>query len=413
MPDLTNSPIELLQGAQEYFPALIQAIDAAQRSIYVESYLINDDPPTQEVLSALLRARSRGVRVHLLLDGFGAAQDLHWLEAMLRPAGVEIALYRPGVRWFLPSTWRRLHRKLVLIDEQMGFVGGINLMGDYFDGTTQLSAPRLDFAVQVTALRAVKKISWAMRRLWWRLSLRKILRESLRDLIRAKDRKAELVRVRRVWRRVRWHLRWRASRVRLDASRRIRFFLRDNLRYRRSIEHWYLNRISLAQHEVFIACAYFVPTLRFRRALIRAAARGVRVRLLLQGSADQWWTQWASQALTDELVGAGIEVYEYQPSFLHAKVAVIDDYATVGSSNIDPFSLMLSLEANAMIEDADFSQQLRAQMEKAITFSTPSRGHQATPRSGLQSILRQLRLTVALMLLRAFLAVSGTDFRVR
>jgi cardiolipin synthase len=156
-----------------------------------------------------------------------------------------------------------------------------------------------------------------------------------------------------------------------------------------------------------------VPTLRFRRALIRAAARGVRVRLLLQGSADQWWTQWASQALTDELVGAGIEVYEYQPSFLHAKVAVIDDYATVGSSNIDPFSLMLSLEANAMIEDADFSQQLRTRMEKAITFSTPSRGHQVTPRSGLQSILRQLRLTVALMLLRAFLAVSGTDFRVR
>lgn len=413
MPDPTHPPIELLQGAQEYFPALIQAIDVAERSIYVESYLINDDPPTREVLSALLRARSRGVMVHLLLDGFGAAQDLPWLIALLRPAGVEIALYRPVVRWFVPSTWRRLHRKLVLIDEQMGFVGGINLMGDYFDGATHLAEPRFDFAVKITSFHAIKKISWAMRRLWWRMSLRKILRESLRDLIRAKDRKAELVRVRRVWRRVRWHLRWRASRVRLDASRRIRLFLRDNLRYRRTIEHWYLRRIALAKQEVLIGCAYFVPTLRFRRALIRAATRGVRVRLLLQGSSDQWWTQWASQALTAELVGAGIEVYEYQPSFLHAKVAVIDDHATVGSSNIDPFSLMLSLEANLMIDDADFAQNLRAQLEKAIVLSTPSGGRPSVPQSGFRAIFRQLRLTTALMLLRAFLTLSGTDFRVR
>jgi cardiolipin synthase A/B len=411
--DNSQAPIQLLRGSQEYFPALIQAIDAAERSIYLESYLINNDPPTQEVLSALLRARSRGVMVHLLLDGFGAAQDLVWLDPLLRAAGVKIELYRPVVRWFLPSTWRRLHRKLVLIDEQMGFVGGINLMGDHFDGTVLLLEPRLDFAVRVTALRAVKKISWAMRRLWWRLSLRKILRESLRDLIRAKDRKAELVRVKRLWRRVRWHLRWRSSRVRLDASRRIRLFLRDNLRYRRAIEDWYLRRIGLARREVLIACAYFVPTLRFRRALIRAAARGVRVRLLLQGSADQWWTQWASQALTDELVGAGIGVFEYQPSFLHAKVAVIDDAATVGSSNIDPFSLMLSLEANIMIEDADFSQQLREQLEIAIAESTPSSGGLAVSQPGLRAVFRQLRLTVALMLLRAFLAVSGTRFQVR
>jgi cardiolipin synthase A/B len=406
------SPIALYQGAAEYFPALVAAIDSARRTIYVESYLISDDAPTQTVLAALARARSRGVQVFVLLDGFGAAAQLGWVRAQLEPQGIEVEVYRPGFRWLAPHTWRRLHRKLVLVDERLGFVGGINLIGDQFDlKHGHLSRPRLDFAARVSAMRAVAPMSWSMRKLWWRVSLRNAFRGSMRSLFDAEDRSVEIRRIRKTWRRVRTHLRWRPMPSRRDASHRVRLLFRDNFRHRRSIENWYLQRIHLARREILLANAYFVPTLVFRQALMSAAQRGVRVRLLLQGTSDQWWTQWVTQALTDELLAAGIEIFEYQPSFLHAKVAVIDDWITVGSSNIDPFSLMMSLESNLVAEDARSAAQLRDQLEAALADSTP---HQGLSRHAGQSrgLIRLLSLTFALMALRVFLAFTGSRFRV-
>ena len=114
MPD-QQPPIALLQGAEEYFPALIRAIDSAQATIYLESYLIHDDPATQEVLAALKRARARGVLVYLVLDGFGAEEAMDWITPWCQICGISLEFYRPGVRWLAPKTWRRLHRKLALI----------------------------------------------------------------------------------------------------------------------------------------------------------------------------------------------------------------------------------------------------------------------------------------------------------
>jgi cardiolipin synthase len=142
--------------------------------------------------------------------------------------------------------------------------------------------------------------------------------------------------------------------------------LRDNFRFRREIENQYLRAIGRARREVLIANAYFFPGRRMRQALKAAAASGVRVRLLLQGRVEYRLQHWASQAMYDELLRAGIEIVEYRPSFLHAKVAVIDDWATVGSSNIDPFSLLLAREANVVVEDAGFAAQLRRRIVAAI-----------------------------------------------
>jgi cardiolipin synthase len=138
--------------------------------------------------------------------------------------------------------------------------------------------------------------------------------------------------------------------------------LRDNLANRRAIERAYLRAIGRARREVLIANAYFVPGRRFRRALREAAGRGVRVRLLLQGRAEYALPHLATQALYDPLLAAGVEIVEYHRSFLHAKVAVIDDWATVGSSNIDPFSLLLAREANVMVFDAGFAATLRERL---------------------------------------------------
>ncbi len=412
-----RSSIAILQGADQFFPALIKAVSGAQHTIYLEFYLVNQDPDTERVLDALVQAQRRGVMVHLLLDGYGSLEARPWITQRLEGTGVAIEFYRPGVRWLAPETWRRLHRKLVLIDQSMGFVGGINLMGDRYDlGGRELSAPRLDFAVSVNAHRTVESIARVMRRSWWRVSLSNLLRTellqgSLRRYLRRAKRQESLGRVREVVRQTRRHLRWRAPPMKRHASSRVRLLLRDNFRFRRSIELWYRSQIDLARQEILIANAYFVPTLRFREALIRAARRGVRVRLLIQGNSDQWWTDWATQALVEELAREEIEIFFYQPSFLHAKVAVIDDSLTVGSSNIDPFSLMFSLEANLVAQDSAVAAQLRTMLEAAIAESVPKNEKLYRRRGPIRALGRRMVLTAALMLLRTFLAFGRVPYR--
>jgi cardiolipin synthase len=145
------------------------------------------------------------------------------------------------------------------------------------------------------------------------------------------------------------------------------FVTRDNIRHRRDIESAYLDAIDSAKDEIIIANAYFLPGRRIRQALAQAAARGVRVVLLLQGRVEYVLLHYASRALYGMLLDAGIEIYSYHKSFLHAKVAVIDNnWATVGSSNIDPFSLMLAREANVVAIDADFAGMLRGSLQQAI-----------------------------------------------
>jgi cardiolipin synthase len=145
------------------------------------------------------------------------------------------------------------------------------------------------------------------------------------------------------------------------------FLMRDNFHHRRDIEVAYLRAIRQAESEIILAHAYFLPGRDFRHALVDAARRGVRVVLLLQGKVEYLLEYYAGQALYGNFLNAGIEIYEYRKSFLHAKVAVIDGHwATVGSSNIDPFSLLLSLEANAVVDDAAFGAILAASLKQTV-----------------------------------------------
>jgi cardiolipin synthase len=145
------------------------------------------------------------------------------------------------------------------------------------------------------------------------------------------------------------------------------FAFRDNISHRRDIEREYLAAILGARKEILIANAYFFPGRRFRRALLRARRRGISVRLLLQGRQEYLLQHYATRALYGTLLDAGVELFEYKKSFLHAKVAVVDgEWATVGSSNIDPFSLLLAREANVFVRNADFAAALRESLEEAI-----------------------------------------------
>ena len=360
----------LLESGEAYFSALATAIDAARNTVFVETYIFNDDVSGQRIARALAAAAERGVRVHLVVDGFGTRTLDGEVGALLAACPGSVEVFRPehGALLFDRRRLRRLHRKLAVVDSRIAFVGGINLLDDHVDPNHGvLDAPRLDFAVQVRG-PLVAHVNIAAQRLWHELEL---VNRSLRRGRKWRERVGREAKqgadgagdaLQRAWSQARTV----TSEVTRVGGIRAQLAVRDNLRHRRTIERWYLRRIAQARTDVLIANAYFLPGARFRRALTMAAARGVRVRLLLQGRVEYRLQHYATQALYEQLLAAGIEIYEYRSSFLHAKVAVIDDHSTVGSSNIDPFSLLLAREANVFVDDAEFSRGLRERLDHAI-----------------------------------------------
>lgn len=357
-PDMRGGhEVNLLCSGQEYFPALVAEIEQAKETVSVETYMFNDDPSGLLVAQALVDAAERGVRVQCVVDGFGTPRLDGQVARLMEHPGIQFETFRPErFRFSLDrQRLRRLHRKLIVIDARVAFVGGINLVDDWYDPNHgKLEAPRHDYAIRVLG-PLVANANLAVQRLWWELSIvnRSLLKPRTGGLLRP------------------MHDPFVApgdttSTVTQVGSVRAMLVVRDNLRHRRTIERWYLRSIEEAQREIIIANAYFLPGVRFRRALEEACQRGVRVRLLLQGKVEYRLQHLATQALYDELLSVGVEIYEYLPSFLHAKVAVIDDQATIGSSNIDPFSLLLAREANVMIDDPGFATSLRDHLETAM-----------------------------------------------
>ncbi len=300
-----GNKLTLLRNGTEYFPALARAIDAAQHEVWFETYIFADDASGRQIAGALERAAHRGVKVRVMVDGWGAKFYLTpGLEREITAAGVELLRYRPEVApWqFRSHRLRRLHRKLCQIDGRVAFVGGINVIDD--TNTPGHTPPRADFAVMV---------------------------------------EGPLVET-------------------------AKFVTRDNLRHRRDIERAYLAAIRTAKNEIIIANSYFFPGIRFRRALKDAARRGVVVTLLLQARVEYLLLHFATRALYGQLLQAGIIIQEYHRSMLHAKVAVVDDHwATVGSSNIDPYSLLMAREANVFVRDNAFNRELKSQLVEMVS----------------------------------------------
>jgi cardiolipin synthase len=277
----------------------------------------------------------------MLVDGFGSKTLSESLVATMTAAGVRLLVYRPDIgpfRW-RRSRLRRLHRKVAIADARLALVGGINIIDDMH--TPGHTPPRVDFAVQVRG-PIVDDIHAAVTRLWVIVSWTQLRR------------------------------RWRAWALRCApnppaGAQRAAFVIRDNLGHRRDIEEAYLEAIGNARDEIIIAMAYFLPGVRFRHALAQAVARGVRVTLLLQGRVEYFFLRHASRALYGSLLDSGIEIQEYHKSFLHAKVAIVDgNWATVGSSNIDPFSLLMAREANVVVLDQAFALELRGRVGALI-----------------------------------------------
>jgi cardiolipin synthase len=338
---VAGNRLDLLVSGAQYFPALEAALDQAQHETYLECYIFEDDQAGRWIAEALKRTAKRGVRVHLMIDGFGSRTLSGGFIQDLMQAGVMVLVYRPEAKRLALHRHRllRMHRKLAAIDSKIGFVGGINIIDDMH--TPNHTPPRYDYGVRVQGPLA-EYIHRAAERLWKLITWTQFKQEWRREL---RIRPAPTV----------------------SGGQIAALVVRDNFRHRRDIEDAYLDAIAKARTEILIANAYFLPGINFRHALTQAKARGVRVILLLQGRVEYVLLHYASRALYGSLLDAGIEIFEYRKSFMHAKVAVIDRrWATVGSSNIDPFSLLLAREANLVIEDRRFADALRRDLQRAI-----------------------------------------------
>ena len=350
MRPVAGNRVTLLRNGAEYFPALVAAIDSAAEDVRVETYILADDAAGRAVGEAMKRAARRGVSVRLMIDGFGCRElDPAFVDS-LRLEGVVVQRFRPerSPFSFRRSRLRRLHRKIALVDGRVGIVGGNNIHADH-NGHAH-PAPRYDYAVRVE-VPLLAEIYPVVHRLWWLVAA-----------LSRKERRPGFLPP--------------AVRPGPAGDTTAAFVHRDNFRHRHDIEAMYLEAIAGARREILVACAYFMPGWRVRHALMEAAARGVRVAVMVQGWSDHRVFQNASRALYGALLDHGIEIHEYERSELHAKAAVVDGrWATVGSSNLDPFSLFLAREANVAVFSEAFAREVRDSIEAEMR-----RGARAVPR---------------------------------
>jgi cardiolipin synthase A/B len=385
--------IQLLRNGAEYFPALEAAIANAKHEIYLQAYIYMADEVGNRIGNALKQAAERGVAVHILLDGFGSKALPKAFVQALQQAGVQVMFYRQKISpWsFKKSRLRRLHRKVVTVDGKIGFVGGINIIDDYDipNPAPNNVPPRVDFAVQVEGA-LLPAISASVHKLWRRLAWAQLLRLKIPD--------------RNIPHYAKTYSIAHNAPVNTKTGLKAAYVLRDNVLHRRDIEDAYLSAINHAKVEIIIANAYFVPGIKFRQALLAAAKRGVSVKLLLQGRME-YFLMFAAHAFYNEFLENGIAIYEYRKSFMHSKVAVIDNrWATVGSSNIDPFSLLLAREANIIVLDSAFATELK----NAVIKSMQEGAYHITPQEWAHgSLLKRLISWAAYGVVRAFLGVIG------
>ena len=350
-PSSSASHITLLEGSRALFPAMIQAMDGARHEIHLETYIFDFQGAAADVAQALERAAQRGVQTCVVVDGVGTpVVPVEW-QQRLAQAGVQWQTFEPvaPLGLLVPSRWRRLHRKLCMVDGAVAFCGGINVLDDFFDHdeTTALRQPRLDFAVRLSG-PLVADVRHTMRQLWWR-------NQAVRDWRDSKLSAAVEA------------LKEGGTDRQRPTTGRSRLVLRDNLRHRTRIERHYLHALGRARNEVWIANAYFYPGARLRRALLAAAQRGVRITILVQGHYDHVVPYRAARHLYGPLLAAGVHIHEYHASFMHAKVAVIDaQWVTVGSSNLDPLSLLLAREANVVARDPELARVLKLRLAQAL-----------------------------------------------
>lgn len=359
---IAGNRFALLENGEAFFPRVFETIAAAREEVYVETFILFDDKVGRGLHAALLAAAGNGAKVHLMIDGFGSPDLPPDFTQPLIDAGVALHVFdpAPAILGWRPNMLRRMHRKIVVVDGRRAFVGGINYSADHLADFGPEA--KQDYAVEVEGpvvghihafVQASARVGQPSRR--W-------LRRRLPDAI--------------------------AAHPEAGAAQAL-FITRDNRDHRNDIERHYRAAIRSARERIVIANAYFFPGYRFIRELRRAARRGVEVSLILQGEPDMMIAKTAARTLYAHLLKAGVRIFEYCERPLHGKVALVDgEWSTVGSSNLDPLSLSLNLEANVVIRDAAFNRGLHERLQHLMDNACKQIDASEVESPGLWSMLR-------------------------
>jgi len=333
---IPGNRVVLLENGESFFPRVLSAIDAAREEVLIETFILFEDGVGKRLHAALVAAARRGVRVEVTVDGYGSPDLSDGFVLALTDAGARLRVFDPKPRLlgFRTNLFRRLHRKVVVVDGHCAFVGGINYsddhLADYGPGAKQ------DYTVQIEGPAVAVIHAFAL--------------AALDDPAAPRD----------------WRDANGADRP-ATGSAMVRFVTRDNVLHLTDIERQYLAAIRTATREVLIANAYFLPGYRLLHELHRAAGRGVQVTLIMQGAPDMPMVANAARRLYPYLLGGGVRIHEYCQRPLHGKLALVDrEWATVGSSNLDPLSLSLNLEANVFVRDTAFNTVVRQRLQQLI-----------------------------------------------
>ncbi|MFK2911244.1 cardiolipin synthase ClsB [Pseudomonas sp. 3HC3] len=348
-PWVEGNSVQLLINGEQYYPRVFEAMAQAREEILLETFIIFDDKVGQQLQQVLIDAARRGVRVEVAADGYGTADLPAAFISAMTDAGVSFHAFDPQPRLLGMRTnlFRRLHRKIVVVDGERAFIGGINYSADHLGDFGAMA--KQDYAVEVTG-PVVAQVHASSKRLMSPVLQPPSAVRPVTEPVGGSD--AVLIE-------------------------------RDNGMRSNDIEAHYLQAFRKARQRIVVANAYFFPGYRLMRELRNAARRGVEVHLILQGQPDMRWVRALSRLLYNYLLRDGVMIHEYCQRPLHGKVALVDDqWVTVGSSNLDPLSLSFNLEANLFIRDRAFNQQLHQHLQalaseqcKPVTLERMIRGY--------------------------------------
>lgn len=327
----------LLIDGEHFFPAMLAAIKQSRDMVGLEMYLVQSGRIVDEFTEACCAAAQRGVQVFMLLDAFGAAGLSAQARARLRQSGVQLDFYNPLKLSQLWRFLRRDHRKILVVDHDVAFVGGVGLTDDFDSAVRGCGAWR----ETVVECHGPVVVDWwrAFSSVWEAQNKQRINVAAAEEVPPRGDQR---------------------GRVALSAA---------DLPH--EIRRAAIKRIRTAKHRVWMATAYFIPPWKVRRALRKVARKSVEVRILVPGpQSDHPAVHYAGRRYYGPLLRAGVRIFEYQPRFIHAKTMICDDWVSIGSANIDRWNLRWNLEANQEIEDVAFTAEVVMQFERDLAAST-------------------------------------------
>ncbi len=345
---------KIFHNGDLYFARLERDLDRATDTIEVEAYIFNLDPIGFRILNRLKSAAKRGVIVRVLIDGIGSLGYAQDLVRELKENNIQAKIYHP-LPWHLN---RRNHRKICVIDQSIAFLGGMNITSCHLRCYSGKQAWR-DTAVRVVGSSA-KILTDAFDRIWEH----RIITHPVQELRRRKLVNQRLIKLNDTWKR------------------------------RKQYQEEIIRRIARAKQRVWITTPYFVPQFSLISALRNSANRSIDVRILLPRKNDVWFMKWINQAFYSLLLAAGIKIFEYLPTTLHAKILIIDDWMTVGSSNRNSRSWLHDLEVDLVITHARSKALLSGQFIRDLEDSQEVKPSHWQKRSWLTSLLERVLLFI-------------------